>query len=906
MRKFVARLVVATGLICISSAAWAELAGPRPSVNPATYSSPSGEFSFFVNPTDLFGRGPADYRFTKSGEVVWTKQLPFTAYDAAISDSGHVIVYAYTHGLDGFSEAGYKAGMGDFVVAIFSSKGDVILKETYPREGGRYEDAVPNPEAKSIIVDGFGKHAIIRVADSDNRQIEKWWVYDLGSGKRMDTVEPDKPEGGKEVHFSIIAAKAVPGTPLVLTNWWKYDSSTSQSGAVFMLVEPKEKSVWSLKLDNDYSVPSDEKKEDEIRNLILKEGAILDVRANGAFDLHFVKDRLRVSYAVSKQSPGKWEVKKTGQVPFAQLMPEPKFPPFPALTLKKLGETALSTGIVQKDRPIRDIESFEFDPEGRICALRAGRDDVPSLLFLSQEGKVLSDLRLPIQEIPEHVKYSNPANVGDSRFVVSVSSQAVGSLAQWFLADFDAGTIKKMESSECPTVDAVAGFSDGRFSALTTRHVKYTSAEGIYFFDPNGKVIWKKEQDGYSGKPDDLLSPADIATYGANGIAILDTIRHTIQIFDTKGNLTRTLDLEKAWGREPNYLTDLAPDHDAGFLVYDFNAKKTFVRMDGKGAILAEAVPKLSDGSPFHVVDGVKRSPQGDLWTSDGDSIFRLSANHTVNLILGQEPKPSSLSEPCCVEIGSDDRIYVGDRRTKTTHVFDSSGSAVGRCIPKPEDLTELSGVEHITVSRAGDIYVSLDLSGTKYLHFRKDMTREGWVQQVGADKICQKWYFQPTSDRCWVVGYNNIFLMENFNKIIQKISRRADGRWLEYPDDVAVASDGSLVVLARSQSGTHSINTYNPSGEAQSTFDLPFELYTIEKLSYDGQHVFIRVENNVFVYGRDGHAIGQFTLPSEAKKNGWSGPYLAAKGRELWFVEGQGMKLHRYAVPMNFEKESV
>ena len=908
MRKVVAGMIVATALICMSSVSWASLAGPRPSVNPATYSSLSGEFALSVNPTDLFGRGPADYRFTKNGTVVWAKRLPFTLYGAGVTNSGRMIGYAYTHGLDGFSEAGYKAGMGDFIVAIFSPKGEILLKETQPREPGRFEDAVPNPVANGVIVDGLGKRAIIRIADPDiNRHIEQWRIYEPDSGKLVETVEPESPAGGDSVHSSILSAKAVPGTPLVLTHWWKVDYSTSQSqcGAVFMLLDPKGKSVWSLKLDDDYSVPSDDKKEYKIRQLIWKEGAILDVRANGVFDLQFVKDGLRVSYAVAEQSPGKWEVKKTGQTPFPWERPVPT-PSFPTLDFKKLGETVLSTGIVRKDRPIRDIAAFEFDPKGRICALRAGRDNSPSLLFLSQEGKVLGELRLPVQKIPEHVKYSNPANVGGSRFVVSVSGQAVGSVTQWFLADFDAGTVKELHIDECPTVEAVAGFPDGRFAALTNRWMKNTSAHGIFFFDPNGKLIWKKEEDGYSGKPEDLLSPADIVPYGADSFAVLDTIRHTIQIFDTKGTLSWVIDLEKTWGREPSYLTDLAPDRDAGFLVYDFNAKQTLVQTDGKGAILAEAVPKLADGSPFRVIDGIKRSPQGDLWTSDGDSLFRLSTKYTVDLSLGQEPKPSSLSAPCCVEVGPDDRIYVGDRRTKTVHVFGTSGSLVGQCSPKAGDLTEISGVQHITVSRTGDIYVALDMSGnSRYLHFGKDMTRKGWVQQVDTDKISQEWYFQPDSDLCWVVGYNNVFLVKkNLNKIIQKISRRADGRWLEYPDHAAVAADGSLVALARSQSGTYSINSYSPSGDAQNTFDLPFALYTIERLAYDGQHVFIRVENDVFVYMRDGHVVGQFTLPPEAKKTGWNGPYSAAQGRELWFVESQGMKIHRYLVPVDFEKK--
>jgi hypothetical protein len=116
----------------------------------------------------------------------------------------------------------------------------------------------------------------------------------------------------------------------------------------------------------------------------------------------------------------------------------------------------------------------------------------------------------------------------------------------------------------------------------------------------------------------------------------------------------------------------------------------------------------------------------------------------------------------------------------------------------------------------------------------------------------------------------------------------------------IGSAAQWSLAVLARTQSGasgTYSINSYSSSGDARKIFDLPFPLDTIERLAYNGRHVFIRVENDLFVYGLDGQALGQFTLPPEAKITEWKGPWLAMQGKELWFVESQGRKLHRFAV---------
>jgi len=40
-------------------------------LNPKTYTSPSGHFKLFVDPSAMDGSGPATYRFSRDGEVIW-------------------------------------------------------------------------------------------------------------------------------------------------------------------------------------------------------------------------------------------------------------------------------------------------------------------------------------------------------------------------------------------------------------------------------------------------------------------------------------------------------------------------------------------------------------------------------------------------------------------------------------------------------------------------------------------------------------------------------------------------------------------------------------------------------------------------------------------------------------------
>ena len=47
-------------------------------LHPTSHVSASGEYALFVDPSDIMGSGPADYRLTRHGETVWTNRFPFS------------------------------------------------------------------------------------------------------------------------------------------------------------------------------------------------------------------------------------------------------------------------------------------------------------------------------------------------------------------------------------------------------------------------------------------------------------------------------------------------------------------------------------------------------------------------------------------------------------------------------------------------------------------------------------------------------------------------------------------------------------------------------------------------------------------------------------------------------------
>jgi hypothetical protein len=120
---------------------------------------------------------------------------------------------------------------------------------------------------------------------------------------------------------------------------------------------------------------------------------------------------------------------------------------------------------------------------------------------------------------------------------------------------------------------------------------------------------------------------------------------------------------------------------------------------------------------------------------------------------------------------------------------------------------------------------------------------------------------------------------------------------WLESPSTLGVAPDGSAAVLAASQSGEVSVNTYGPDGDPRATYVGPREWSNYGHVAYDGQCAYFRSENDVYVIRPDNGPIGCFRLPSEGAKDPWEGPFVAAQGKQMWFVDRERLTLHKFAV---------
>ena len=92
-------------------------------------------------------------------------------------------------------------------------------------------------------------------------------------------------------------------------------------------------------------------------------------------------------------------------------------------------------------------------------------------------------------------------------------------------------------------------------------------------------------------------------------------------------------------------------------------------------------------------------------------------------------------------------------------------------------------------------------------------------------------------------------------------------------------------------------MNTYGPTGDPRATYVGPRGWSAYGQVAYDAQTVFFRNENDVYVIGPNNSCLGAFRLPCDAAKNPWNGPFLAVHDKQIWFIDCEGLTVHKFAI---------
>ncbi|MCW1922721.1 hypothetical protein OKA05_09165 [Luteolibacter arcticus] len=866
--------------------------GELPILHVETYTSPSAKWRLEVDPTNREGSGPGHYRMTHEGKVAWETELPVTLHHATVTDTGITAGFGYSHGTLGFVNGN---GPGTLNTLLIDPRGSVLLDDAIPRDAPRPPDTAPIPNASDIIFIPEADRFVLRFWHAFLK--ESWRTYELSTGKKLDTFDLHATTQAPEAARFIIDARPLHGLPLILVQWWYSDED---SGTLFSLVDLQGKPVWSLPLPRDYTIPGDEKAEDRLHDEIQSDSAILSIGEAGTFTLRLVAEAVQADYHVTRDGntdPG-WKVSRVSNKPYTPPKKEddeekPAPAPEAAIAVPQL--TPLGAFELQ-DRPtsgaIRGIDEFAFDPEGRIGFLRREPDNAITFVLVDTKATVLAEIPLPKQKADSTAEY-HIAPLSTTRWILTDSTSDPGAKARAWWLDVGKRSLDEIAGFDAPAINAVRATPDGGFVALATRHQEFSSTDYIIRFDATGKQAWTHEASS-DKKPATLLSPEDLTVTTRGEIAVLDNIRNQIKWFALDGNHLRTTELEQAWKRKPDYVTNITPDTAGGVIVQDFESTPPFVRMRPDGTVVNELTPKRPDGRVIDAYVGLRAAPDGTLWACDGDAFIQLSDQGAALRDIGSTADDDTLGDIAAVTADAAGSLYAIDRRTAAVHVFSPDGAKLRVCKPAKDDFSTNTWLTHLTVTNDGGVLVQMDSNdeGERYLAFGPDGSRKG-IKRLGLDDIKEEWYCQPATGNTLVLGYDAAHLVDPAGKQLEKIERQADRRWFEYLSGAAFAGDGSFVINSSSQRlRENHLTFFDPTGKPLTTVRAQTDGHA-RLGGYTGRHITLAAERVVRIHDRNGKVIATTPKTDENIMH-----ILARGGKELWVIGLVSHAVTRYEMP--------
>jgi hypothetical protein len=286
---------------------------------PKRFQSPSGAYTLVVTPINQYEVGRARYRMSKGEQLVWSGVKGFRLSDARVTDDG--VTAGYAVAWDDPLEAGDDVGPGNFRVVIIDPRGRERFNQVAKREPVKsHVDLPPYPPVAGLIMDLANDRVVVRANDSDQeRDIETWWAYRISTGTSLAVVRPKEVMPDPKPARHIIDARPVAGTPLLLLHWRRAVPEPELTiGARFTLIELDGKPVWTLELPHDYEFSDYQAEWEKPGNEIASHRAILRSDQPGRFDLRFVKEAQRVTFTVSRNERGIWNVSEVQRRPYAE------------------------------------------------------------------------------------------------------------------------------------------------------------------------------------------------------------------------------------------------------------------------------------------------------------------------------------------------------------------------------------------------------------------------------------------------------------------------------------------------------------------------------------------------------------------------------------------------------------
>lgn len=742
-------------------------------IDPYEVTSPSGSWHLAVEPGDRFGAGASVIRTAHNGAPAHELSLPYTFQIAAITDDGYVVGIGRTE----------RRG-GELVVGVIGPDGTPIREERHERTVSRTPHTPPNPNVKFLVVDPDSEWLIVAVADPDTRRGEEaWWRYPIRTDGPRVMLSPGRGLGdARGVRLHAIDAEAIPGTPWILTHWYRYEPRAvgfAVVGAVYVLGDSRGEVHWRMDLPKDY--------DDRTSWTARRNGGILDV-LDRRFALWHAAVGERVEYRVAGDTNADPLVVEVGRRPFdwQEQMERARPADLPA---RRLAASSAIPLLPQGEAtPLHDLCDFGFDQAGEPIAIRRDGPGRFTTLRFSASGAVAGEVTWDALLEPLASGSVELHAIRAATWLLSARAwDDAGGEGMWFEVDAMSGTLRRLSGMDDVRAGGVAadasgadGTSDGGFVALI--------AAELVRCDADGNVLWQVREE-YED-PTKLFGPADVATLTDGSIAVLETVPNKVKVYSSAGRWLRTIDLEQAFKKEPNYPTSIHAHKDGGFLVHDFHGDPTLWQLSADGEVVANWTPTLATGHAPEVLSRQARpGPDGAVWTRDEGAVHSLDSNGVVARTYGSAPNQTRLASPGEVKIDTLGRAWILDKRSGSRFAFNLEGRLVWVARFAPEDGDPARYQTRIVARPDGGVLIE---QGECVVRFDGEGRRLGQAPQADGSIYLEL----PNERFVWGDTFDPLRILGRAGDTIATIDRMPDGTWSGSPSSAAWSVDGRAALL--------------------------------------------------------------------------------------------------------------
>ncbi|NUP96574.1 MAG: hypothetical protein HUU28_10470 [Planctomycetaceae bacterium] len=850
-------------------------------LQPYEVRSAGGEWSARVDPSARSGAGPSNVRVEHAGKLAWQAELPFTLFEAQLSDTGHLGGYGFTHGFPPMFPK------GDFVVAIFDPAGKQLLDEREPMEASRAIHGTPDPNPMGVFLGDAGREFVVRIFNPDSfNGSEAWWRYELATGEARPSLNPRSKLGTLMGTAYVKDVRAIPSTPLSLVEWF----CLPHQGIRFAALDPEGEVAWELDLPMEQKPQSGVPWAEALERLRRTSG-VLSLPAPRQFELQHVFEKQRVTYEVVAGSGEKpWEVREVARAPWRLELTAASGPETETLLWKDVVTVPLEIERVVASE-LTSIVALAPSADGTVRFVQERGPGPMELVTLDAKGAVTA--LVEVVETPDAVCGQHWLWVGDGSWLVVADGNDERSAKAWFVEHRTGAVSEVLEFPDWRDL-TLARRPDGGFVVLSS----FYEANHVGVFDAEGELqpgTWNPELEDVHG--DSIAVGQDSSVY------VLGRTGDEVACFDLEGNLKRKF-LIPTTGVDPeeehHYYTRILAEPAGTLLVYDFDSDEgsEWLRLDVEGKLLGRFSVHRADGNvDVDCCDLVAQDEAGALWGAFDAEIFTIDATGVTTTRYGAREDGPRLEDPEVPRFDAFRRPVIRDRRTRDAFVFRPDGKLERRVATPKAELGSVTSFEMHFVSGPEERYLVqpddyhdkwLELDAKDKFLGRRELGGElalwlpdgdFWVAQIGRHEDCD--VSRVTSD-----GQRPV-----------RIARQPDGRFFDAIDVIGPGPDGGVSVVV-GQGRKRAILLYDSQGRSKASLPIPFDNRSshLKAVCWAGEWAIAAGFGGTatVVHVATGKCF-RVEVPSEGDVFGWT---LSPDGSEVWCAGVNPPALMKLALP--------